>query len=168
MEKEKTLTVTLTEAQEWYKKGGELKELALTLFNDEELKKELPKTWKACFKTMYEGKGAEFINGLSEIKNISGIYSLDIVGDRKLLPIGMGKPMLALCQLLICREVYRDGWKPNWTDENLKYVIEYYGGDIQTIHYKRTSCILSFQSEELRNEFYKNFKDLIEEAKELI
>lgn len=74
-----------------------------------ESKEELPKTWEKCIAK---------IKNLEYISSNGGIYELDFnVGtvDDKInnIPIGLGKPMLALMQLLVCREVYRQGWKPN-------------------------------------------------------
>lgn len=71
-------------------------------------------------------------------------------------------------QLLVCREVYRQGWKPDWEDTSVKYVIRNNDNKIDKGCYNSISFILSFQSREIRDEFLENFKDLIEEAKELI
>lgn len=130
-----------------------------------ESKKELPKTWEECIAK---------IRDLEYISNNGGIYKLDFNADEVTnqindIPIGLGKPMLALMQLLVCREVYRQEWKPNWTKitEN-KYCIICNGTKI-TGAINATICrILSFQSAEIRDQFLENFKDLIEEAKELI
>lgn len=47
MKEERNITLTLEKAKEWYKKGGELKEVALQAYSEEELTKvELPKTWE--------------------------------------------------------------------------------------------------------------------------
>ena len=47
MKEERNITLTLDKAKEWYKKGGELKEIALQAFTEEELTKiDLPKTWE--------------------------------------------------------------------------------------------------------------------------
>lgn len=130
-----------------------------------ESKKELPKTWKECYEQL--GKG-EFIDTASDIINIDNIIS---VGSsfKNALPKGLGKPMLALMRLLVCREIYRQGWKPDWTNETEnKYCIITYGNKIEVINYNFIGKILSFQTEEVRNKFLENFKDLIEEAKELI
>lgn len=111
-----------------------------------ESKKELPKTWEEC---------------IAKIKDLE--YNVNDV------PKGLGKPMLALCQLLVCREVYRQGWKPDWTKgtEN-KYCIINNFNEIQPTNYCFVDRVLSFQSAEIRDEFLENFRDLIEEAKELI
>lgn len=88
--------------------------------------------------------------------------------DRNILPNGMGKPMLALMQLLICREVYRGGWKPDYNDGTCKYAIRYAANHIVPDTVFTNPRVLVFKSEKVRDEFLKNFRDLIEEAKELI
>ena len=127
-------------------------------------KKELPKTWEECITK---------IKDLEYISNNGGIYKLDFNADMVTnqindIPIGLGKPILALTQLLICREVYRQGWKPNWEDNKIKYCIERVENCIKGETYTLTARVLSFQAAEIRDEFLKNFRDLIEEAKELI
>ncbi len=130
-------------------------------------KKELPKTWEECIVKI---KDLEYINnngGIDEVDFNVGTISY-YIND---IPKGLGKPMLALCQLLVCREIYRQGWKPDWTNrkENKYCIINEINkiNKIAKITYF-TSKVLSFQSEEVRDEFLENFKDLIEEAKELI
>lgn len=130
-----------------------------------ESKKELPKTWEECYEQL--GKG-EYIDEESKICNYITQYGAS-KNTENILPIGLGKPMLALIQLLVCREVYRQGWKPDWTNENEnKYCIINSDNKIKAIDYIFVGRVLSFQSEEVRDQFLENFKDLIEEAKELI
>lgn len=130
-----------------------------------ESKKELPKTWKECCELL--GKG-EFIDIESDIVNIDNTINVDS-SFKYTLPIGLGKPMLALMQLLVCREVYRQGWKPDWTNETeSKYCIINEINEITEITLLVDTKVLSFQSREVRDKFLENFKDLIEEAKELI
>ena len=129
-----------------------------------ESKKELPKTWEEC---IIKIKDLECIDRNSCIDTAT--FSDDVASKHiNDIPIGLGKPMLALCQLLVCREVYRQGWKPNWEDNKIKYCIEQVENCITEETYTLTARVLSFQSAEIRDEFLKNFRDLIEEAKELI
>lgn len=130
-----------------------------------ESKKELPKTWEECCELLGEG---EYINNESIICNYTPHCGASKANEN-ILPTDLGKPMLALMQLLVCREVYRQGWKPNWFDSKTKkWVIEDINDNITSMAYMQTSKVLSFQSEEIRDEFLENFRDLIEEAKELI
>ena len=130
-----------------------------------ESKKELPKTWEECIAKI---KDLEYIDSNSNIEEVD--FNVNIVDEHiNDIPIGLGKPMLALMQLLVCREVYRQGWKPDWTNANEnKYCIINDSNKIQTPMYVFVSRVLSFQSAEIRDQFLENFRDLIEEAKELI
>ena len=130
----------------------------------ENKKEELPKTWVGCIAKI---RDLEYIDRNCIYKEtFSTERASNHIND---IPIGLGKPILALCQLLVCREVYRQGWKPNWKDDKeIKYCIEQVGNYITKETYELTARVLSFQSAEIRDEFLENFRDLIEEAKELI
>ena len=60
-------------------------------------------------------------------------------------------------------------WNPNWkkADER-KYCIVNTGGNIVKWVQKTTNKILAFPTEEMRDAFFENFKDLIELVKELL
>lgn len=131
-----------------------------------ESKKELPKTWEECFKLLDSG---EFIDNCSNIIRNNPANCPANFNNYNIVPVGLGKPLLALCQLLVCREVYRGGWVPDWSDEKqAKHSIYIVKNKI--VKDKRTTLqmVLSFQSAEIRDQFLENFRDLIEEAKELI
>lgn len=75
-------------------------------------------------------------------------------------------------RLLICRDAYwkiAGDWKPDWCNENkLKYCIECSFGTIDKTRSIVNGCFLAFPTKEMRDAFYENFKDLIEECKELL
>ena len=49
----RTIKLTLEKAKEFYKKGGEFRDLALSAYTEEELTKvELPKTWEEFCETI--------------------------------------------------------------------------------------------------------------------
>ena len=137
-----------------------------------EKKKELPKTWLKC---LYSIDDVEMIEEDSEI-NKCNINDQSYDGrlfddsDHNLLPCGLGKPMLALCQLLVCRNAWwkQLGWKPDWTDTNMKYCIKYNKNKKEKDFYQNVSRILAFPTSEVRDQFLDTFRDLIEEAKELL
>ena len=88
-----------------------------------------------------------------------------------ILPCGLGEPMLALCQLLVCRNAWWKmlGYKPDWTDKYTeKYCIYYSCGTVDTIISNCMSYILAFPTAEVRDQFLDTFRGLIEEAKELL
>lgn len=128
--------------------------------------KELPKTWEDCCKVLEEG---EFINSASEIKQVS--FNNISEFDKNLLPDGLGKSMLSLCQLLICRNAWwkQLGWKPEWGDKKpFKWCIHNENGFIIVTSHSKFSRILAFPTNDIASQFQTTFRDLIEEAKELL
>ena len=135
----------------------------------EDIKPQLPKTWEEfCEQNMVKRDEyyldassciAEFLN------NGRNIYT-----DRNVLPNKQAaEAHLALMQLHQLRDCYRQGWKPDWKDRNLgKYVIESSAGECYVAKYKNISSFLAFQDEKTAEEFLTNFRDLIEQAGDLI
>ena len=120
----------------------------------EKKKKEYPKTYEECYKIMGVKLSDCYIQG----------YKSPLLED--------------LQELLICRDAYwkiageemglGKSWEPDWNHNTKKYVIypyQYlYSIDIE--NYRNT--ILAFPTEEMRDTFYENFKELIEQCKELL
>ena len=75
---------------------------------------------------------------------------------------------VALAQLSQLRQIYRQGWKPDWKDNSLKYVINKCKGEVTGDVYHYMNHFLAFQSGEVRDKFLHNFKDLIETASPLL
>ena len=135
------------------------------------INKELPKTWKEYCETHPKREKESWINGVSTIESVYADKGDNRIyfRDKNLLPNKeYAEAMLALCQLIQLRDCYNDGWKPDWSDKNDKYVI------IVEYNCVRKACatslqrILAFESTRLRNEFFENFRDLIEVAKPLL
>lgn len=75
---------------------------------------------------------------------------------------------IALIQLHQLRDCYRQGWVPDWKEDDEKWVI-YRLYNKLSVHYAENSDqFLSFPSEGLAEEFLRNFRDLIEQAGDLI
>lgn len=131
----------------------------------------LPTTWEECLCVVDE---AECIANDAEITpfKVSRIQDKEPITDADFnsLPKGMGKPMLALCQLLICRNAWWKilNWKPNWENNECMHSIDCYRGKMLKSTSTGTNHILAFPTEETRDKFLETFKDLIEEAKELL
>lgn len=131
-----------------------------------EIKAEYPKTWEEC---MAVTKSAEYVSDISCIQPVHRAcfrYCND--DNRNSVPTDYGKKIRALCQLLICRNAYWGNWVPNWKDRTLKYVIRINSAEVILEDARYYHPILAFPNREMRNAFYENFKDLIEEAKELL
>ena len=75
-------------------------------------------------------------------------------------------------QLIRCRDSYwkiAGDWKPDCNnDVYYFYTIKYNGIHIRLYNYTQEYAILAFPTEEMRDAFYKNFKELIEKCKELL
>jgi len=131
-----------------------------------------PRSWEEFCETQFLEDTEYFINAYSSVVKRSckpeNYRHKDT--DKNLLPSKeLAEAMLALCQLIQLRDCYNQGWEPDWTNDVYdKFCIETFDNKIQ----KETSCgkniILAFREEEIRDEFYNNFKDLIEIAKPLL
>lgn len=124
------------------------------------------KTWEECCKVL--GKGEVLRSDSNIMKNVSLSNPWDTT--RSTLPEGFGCKVLALCQLLVCRNAWwkQLGWEPDWKNGIKKYCITCIGGEISNQSVYQSASILVFPTEEARNQFFESFRDLIEEAKELI
>jgi hypothetical protein len=123
----------------------------------------LPKKWEELkiIKGYYVGASSmiHIINGVSPKRDDRNIFATKEQAEAS----------IALAQLSQLIAVYNDGWIPNWTDYDLKYVI-HFGGNAELIKsgYQYSQHFLRFKNEELRDEFLKNFRDLILTAKPLL
>lgn len=65
----------------------------------------------------------------------------------------------------------KESWEPDWKnpDIDLYVIINVYNrGEKAKYGYGFQQCVLTFPTEEMRDIFYENFKDLIETCKELL
>lgn len=127
----------------------------------------LPKTWEKFCEDNPIKKNEYFIDEYGEITYAAEKHRATNL--KNILPNEeTAEAFLALMQLIQLRDCYRQGWTPDWSDNNNKYVIDCYENKICYHLYQNTSRVLSFKSEDTRNIFLKNFRELIEKAKELI
>ena len=125
---------------------------------------DLPKSWEEL-----EFIDGFFVSSLSDIAKIGNNTTND-ENNKNVFPTKEeAEACLALAQLCQLRDRYNNGWKPNWEDYNeTKYCIEFCQGRIETIDRVNCHKILTFKTEELRDKFLENFRDLIERAKPLL
>ena len=89
--------------------------------------------------------------------------------DRNILPSRQAaEAHLALMQLHQLRDCYRQGWKPDLTVPTSMFAIFYMKGKYSVDEFISSSEFLSFQSKEIACKFLFNFRDLIEQAGDLI
>ena len=141
----------------------------------EDLEPKLPKTWEEFCKNNPISDKEACIKYNGDINTIQHSRPRDYMLDKNTLPSEQAaKQHLALMQLHQLRDCYRQGWTPNLAEESKKYYIErYYNEDTESIKYQVVSLFyistfLSFPTKELAEEFLNNFRDLIEQAGDLI
>lgn len=138
----------------------------------EDIKPKLPKTWEEFCEQNKVKDEERFINNSSYITDpwTDGKNERYRNYDRNILPNKKAAEQhLILMQLHQLRDCYRQGWTPNWNNKNE----ERYSILHNTIHYIITdtttvSKFLTFQSVKIAQEFLNNFRDLIEQAGDLI
>lgn len=156
----KTLNIEIPKGYEIDQENSNLSEGKIVF---KQIKKALPKTWEELGNI----KGY-YLTGLCDVTEV--LDSTPLNKNRNIFATKeLAEASIAMAQLSQLREVYRDGWKPNWGDESqLKYVIRFVDYLIDTNSFCGIVFFLSFQSPEIRDEFLNNFRDLIEKAKPLM
>ena len=109
-----------------------------------------PKTYEECcysgYDEEYTDKHLDLIRNFQKLKLCRDAY-WKIAGEE----MGLGKP-----------------WKPEWNWREYKFCIGTLYDKIEKLHVGPQNYILAFPTEEMRDVFYENFKELIEECKELL
>lgn len=127
---------------------------------------EPPKTWEDFCKKYPVKKGEYFIGKFSDILCVKEDHERNCVFDRNILPNKKtAESVLTLMQLIQLRDYYRQGWEPDYMDDKThKYTISLFNNEICREQFDFFNHVLSFQSEQIRDEFVDNFKDLIEKG----
>ena len=137
----------------------------------EDIKPQLPKTWEEfCYDYKIQEEEC-YINTDAEIKKAVSSRDRLIYGDSNVLPNKQAaEAHLALIKLHQLRDCYRQGWMPNWNNinENKYSIISDEVKEYIIVNVLLSPCFLSFQSKEIAQEFLNNFRDLIEQAGDLI
>lgn len=129
---------------------------------------DLPNTWEEFCSIERREKIFYYISDVS-----SDIYwkiktTLDSNKDKSLLPSArVAQQHLALMQLHQLRDCYRQGWTHS-SGESPSYTIRRNPDSIIIIERTTLYGFLSFQSKEVAEKFLNNFRDLIEQAGDLV
>lgn len=117
-------------------------------------KPKYPKTYEECCELLGKTKAYQSVSG----------YKTELLEDFQ--------------KLLICRDAYwkiageqmglNGAWEPDWENGRNKCCIINCENRIIRGVYAYANAILAFPTEEMRDAFYENFKDLIEQCKELL
>ena len=165
---QRQLSVDIETAKQWYKTNNEtLKQLALNLFTEEELTKQLPTSWEEFCEQNAEVDCEYYISTQSNVSLSLGAFR-DCKKDKNLLATQEdGEAILALIQLKRLRDAW---WKilnyqPNWTDNKEKHCIVLCDNEIIIESRCFSNAFLAFPTQESCNQFFEYFQDLILKAK---
>lgn len=136
----------------------------------EDIKPKLPKTWGEFCEQNKVKNSERFINNSSYIADAwtdesnerHKNYGKNILPNKK-----AAEQHLVLMQLHQLRDCYRQGWTPT-VDKVLFGITRRVSGYLEVNSFTYSLRFLSFQSEEIAQEFLNNFRDLIEQAGDLI
>ena len=155
------IELSLDTAKRLYEQGGEYRDIALTAFKEHELIGDrLPKTWdEYCAK--HGEDGDKIKASLNTAYMTINKYTFS---DSK-----QAQAHIALMKLHLLRDEYRLGWKPNWNDKRqFKYGIKRDSDGIGCYANIKQPIFFTFQDVDTANEFLTNFRELIEQAGDLI
>ena len=134
----------------------------------EDIKPQLPKTWEEFCRQNKIEKNECYLDACSCIEK-AFIRERCKDSDRNVLPNKQAtKQHLALMQLHQLRDCYREGWEPDWNNDCNKYIIVKNRDKYVVFGGNWTNEFLSFQDRERAEEFLTNFRELIEQAGDLI
>ena len=155
------IEISLDTAKRWYEQGGELKGMALGAFGDKMLIGDrLPRTWdEYCIK---HGENGDKIKA-----SLNTAYTM--INKYTFSDYKQTEAHIAMMKLHLLRDEYRNGWKPDWKDDSqMKYVIYNPEGEFTIGCYINSRRFLAFQDKKRANDFLTNFRELIEQAGDLI
>jgi len=96
------------------------------------------------------------------------IFDSDNALDDEYVELIYSTEIRTFSKLIVIRDVYRDGWIPDWSDDEDKYCLCYGDNALRLSRYARSAELLSFQTKELAELFLKNFREDIEFCKMLL
>ena len=155
------IELSLDTAKRLYEQGGEYRDIALTAFKEHELIGDrLPKTWD-----VYCAKHGEVGDKMKASLNTTYMT----INKYTFCDYKQARAQIALMKLHLLRDEYRNGWKPDWKDESqMKYVIYNPEGELTIGCYINCRRFLASQDTQRAKEFLTNFRELIEQAGDLI
>jgi len=149
--------------------GFEIKKVSDVEYRIVKKENVLPKTWEEFCELNPIIKDEYFIGSISgEIFKINSDRRKSC-SDKNILPSKeKAEAILALCQLIQLRDCYNGDWKPDWSNLSQdKYTIYYDTNYFEKNKNSFIARVLVFKTAKLRDEFFDNFKDLIEKLKPL-
>lgn len=125
-------------------------------------KNELPRSWKDL-RSVYG------VCVSTECELIEANLYTDNIGSTNIFKTPQqARASIALAQLSQLRDVYRQGWVPDWNKGYLKYCVIFHGFRFSVEPTYYNGHFLSFEERQTAELFLENFRDLIEQAKPLM
>ena len=159
----KNLKITVPDGYEIDKENSTFEEIVF-----KKVEKTLPKKWEDIINLNNTVKGCT----VSPYGNIV-VNHITCDKDKFVFPTKEeAEACVALAQLCVLRDIYNgeplDAWV-DWTDSSIgKYCLNFQEDKLICNTFFMSRRPLVFKTEELRDEFLKNFKDLIIKAKPLL
>lgn len=136
-------------------------------------KTKYPKTYEEC---------CQILMGKTDFQDFELVLTRYAITRSEENSISLVPPHISLInnfyKLLICRDAYwkiageqmglDKPWNPDWKDDSDKYFICYLKDGLWMSNIRECNRFLVFPTKEMRDEFYNNFKELIEFCKELL
>ncbi len=157
--------LTLETAKKMYLEGGAGKQFALDNFSEEKLKKnELPKSWGDL---PVKSGGTYFVTSELDIEKTSGSrdrnwHKYTYASEEQ------AEAAIAIAQLTQLMKAYNGEWVADWTSYNTKWCVVFQNNKFKVDTWIHYSQFIAFKSQDIAEEFLKNFRDLIETAKPLL
>ena len=156
------------EIEEWSNVGPTVEEF-ITFCECVNKKPPYPKTYNECYNIL-------------NCFNFTDVEQYNFENDWRLTikDKNYGNMMNTFVKLLICRDTYwkiageelglDKPWEPKYEAlvNNTFFTIQTFNGEIDKSATSHRNSILAFPTKEMRDAFYENFKDLIEQCKELL
>lgn len=131
---------------------------AVTTAVEEPKKPAFPKSWEEL-----ERINGWFVTNECKLSSIAGMLPTPDAKNT-FVTKEQAEASLALAQLSQLREVYRQGWVPDWSVNHDKHCIRFYENTPTIDLLDHSNHFLSFQTLEIAEKFLENFKDLIKKA----
>lgn len=136
-------------------------------------KNKYPKTYEEC---------CQVLMGKTDFQDFELVLTRYTITRSEENSISLCPPHISLInnfyKLLICRDAYwkiageqmglGKPWEPDWTTFEAMPAIFRFRYNIVCDFIKGYHCLLVFPTTEMRDDFYENFKDLVEQCKELL
>ena len=134
------------------------------------VERKLPKKWEDL-----ENVNGHYVDSWGDVRCYYGVNTPDHTNKNIFPTRKEAEACVALAQLCQLRDRYNNGWKPDWENRAQNKFIIYIHPDNEILFDKISAnthaisrYLLTFKTEELRDKFLENFRDLIETAKPLL